>query len=114
MRTLVCENDPATAEIIRRELDRCGHEVVLARDEAESLRRIRTEWYELVYLDVTALGPAPLRALRAAPWTQDVPCIVLTANADDHAALDAYEAGADMVLTKPFNPQELVPFRRRD
>lgn len=112
MKVLVCEREPAMAHHIRRELERWGHEVVEAYDEVEALRRVRTEWFERVYLDDTAIGLAPLRALRAAPWSADVPCVVLTACPRDATVFTAYEAGADMVLTKPFNPQELQTFRR--
>ena len=113
MKVLVCELDPATAAVIRRELEAQGHEVAEAHDEAETLRRVRTEWCEMVILDGT-LGLTPLRALRAAPWTQDVFVIVLTACLTHEAICEAYREGADMVLTKPIKPHELLTFRPRD
>lgn len=114
VKILVCESDPATAELIRSELERRGHGIVVATDQKEALRLVRTEWHEFVILDGTVIGLAPLQALRDAPWTQDVPCVVLTACPDDAAIFAGYHAGADMVLTKPFNPQELATFRPRD
>ena len=114
MKILVCETVPAMRRLIRAGLERQGHEVPEAGDEDEALRRVRTEHAELVILDGAGIGLEPLRALRAAPWSADVPLIVLTACPTDEAVYEAYHEGADMVLTKPFDPQELLPFRRRD
>ena len=114
MKVLVCERDRATAELIRKQIEDRECEVDLAYDEGEALRKVRTIYTEFVILDGSGIGLAPLRALRDAPWTADVPCVVLTASAEVGDIARAYEGGADMVLTKPFNPQELVTFRRRD
>ena len=107
MKVLVCERDAEAARLIRDDLENDGHEVVEAHDEAESLRRVRTEWTQMVILDGTGIGLAPLKALREAPWTADVPAIVLTLSPEVGEIWEAYEAGADMVLSKPFDPGEL-------
>jgi DNA-binding response OmpR family regulator len=109
MKVLVCERDTATAQLIREDLERFGHEVVEAHDEAEALRRVRTEYTQWVILDATGIGLAPLRALREAPWTADVPTVVLSACPEVGEIAEAYHLGADIVLTKPFNPRELHP-----
>lgn len=114
MKVLVCEGDLGAAKLILDEMERQGYEVDLAFDEPEALRKVRTIYSEFVVLDGSGIGLAPLRALREAPWSADVPCAVLTASADVGDIVKAYEAGADMVLTKPFDPQELLAFRRRD
>lgn len=109
MKVLVCERDAATSQLIREGLESFGHEVVEAHDEAEALRRVRTEFTDFVILDGTGIGMAPLEALRAVPWTVDVPAIVLTACPEVGVIAEAYRLGADSVLTKPFNPRELHP-----
>jgi two-component system alkaline phosphatase synthesis response regulator PhoP/two-component system response regulator VicR len=38
---------------------------------------------------------------------------MLTAKAQDRDVLEGYTRGADMYLTKPFNPIELVTFAKR-
>jgi DNA-binding response OmpR family regulator len=114
MKVLVCERDPVAARSIREGLEDCGHEVVEAHDETEALRRVRTEWTQMVILDGPGIGLAPLRALRCVPWTADVPAIVLTPCPEVGEIWEAYEAGADMVLTRPLDPQELKTFCPRD
>ncbi|RYG23624.1 response regulator [bacterium] len=109
MKVLICERDAATARLIREDLERFGHEVVEAHDEREALRRVRTEFTEFVILDGTGIGMAPLRALREAPWTADVPAVVVTTCPEVGVIAEAYRLGADSVLTKPFNPRELHP-----
>jgi len=42
-----------------------------------------------------------------------LPVIMLTAKAQDRDVMEGYTRGADMYLTKPFNPIELVTFAKR-
>ncbi len=48
------------------------------------------------------------RRLRADPDTADATIVMLTAAAGDAAEREAEEAGADLFLTKPFSPLELL------
>lgn len=114
MKFLVCETDLATVQVIRAALELYGHQVDEAHDEVEALRKVRTEFTDFVILDRTGIGLAPLRTLRDAPWTAEAPVFVLTGCPEDGAIAEAYREGADMVLTKPFNPLELFPVTRRD
>jgi two-component system alkaline phosphatase synthesis response regulator PhoP/two-component system response regulator VicR len=43
----------------------------------------------------------------------DLPIIMLTAKAQDRDVLEGYQRGADLYLTKPFNPMELKQFVKR-
>jgi signal transduction histidine kinase len=49
-----------------------------------------------------------LNAIRANPQTQDLPVVVLSARASEHATLMGFEGGADDYVTKPFTVPELV------
>ena len=49
-----------------------------------------------------------LRALRAAPATQDVPVILVSARAGERETIAGLEAGADDFLIKPFSGRELM------
>ena len=53
------------------------------------------------------------KALRREPETENLPVIMLTAKAQDKDVFEGYHYGADMYLTKPFNPMELVTFVKR-
>ena len=54
-----------------------------------------------------------LKNLRREPETEALPVIMLTAKAQDKDVFEGYHYGADMYLTKPFNPIELVTFVKR-
>ena len=54
------------------------------------------------------LAQALLSRLRAQPQTADATVVMLTAAADEEAERAAEEAGADLFITKPFSPLELL------
>ena len=54
-----------------------------------------------------------LKSIRREPETEALPVIMLTAKAQDKDVFEGYHYGADMYLTKPFNPMELVTFVKR-
>ena len=65
----------------------------------------------MVVLDVSMPGMSGLdvcRMLRAAPETQDVLVIMLTAKVQERDVEGGFSAGADDYVTKPFSPRELV------
>lgn len=53
-------------------------------------------------------GPETLIQLRANPTTQHIPIIFLTAKAQAKDRRDLYAAGADGIITKPFDPTTLA------
>jgi two-component system chemotaxis response regulator CheY len=66
---------------------------------------------ELVFLDIEMPevdGLEACRRLRAAQETARATIVILTAAAGDAAERDAETAGADLFLTKPFSPLELL------
>lgn len=113
MKILVCgENEGEILEILDG-LRKLGHEEILANGELEALRRVRTEWFDCLILDWDAMDLTPLKALRGAPWSENVLALLLQSNVDDPSIFEGYHFGADMVLSKPFDPRELVTFTFR-
>ncbi|HMS54872.1 MAG TPA: response regulator [Fimbriimonadaceae bacterium] len=113
---LVCDDERHIVRLIQVNLERQGYNVVTAYDGKEGLEKIRAEKPNLVVLDVMMPymdGFEVLKNLRKEPETEMLPVIMLTAKAQDKDVFEGYHYGADMYLTKPFNPIELVTFVKR-
>ena len=68
-----------------------------------------TEWSpHLVVLDMDIEGNTILQRFAAASLSGGPPVIALTRRGDLESKLDAFEQGADDILTMPFSPKELV------
>ena len=116
LKVLVCDDERHIVRLIQVNLERQGYTVVTAFDGKEGLEKIRAEKPNLCVLDVMMPymdGFEVLKALRREPETENLPVIMLTAKAQDKDVFEGYHYGADMYLTKPFNPMELVTFVKR-
>lgn len=116
LKILVCDDERHIVRLIQVNLERQGYQVVTAFDGKEGLEKIRSEKPNLVVLDVMMPymdGFEVLKSLRREPETENLPVIMLTAKAQDKDVFEGYHYGADMYLTKPFNPMELVTFVKR-
>lgn len=116
LKVLVCDDERHIVRLIQVNLERQGYTVVTAYDGKEGLEKIRSEKPDLVVLDVMMPymdGFEVLKNLRKEPETESIPVIMLTAKAQDKDVFEGYHYGADMYLTKPFNPIELVTFVKR-
>ena len=91
--------------------DVAGFELTEAADGLEAIAVASRDRPELVLLDIDMPrmdGLETCRRLRAEPATADATVVMLTAAAGDAAERSAEEAGADLFLTKPFSPLELL------
>lgn len=116
LKILVCDDERHIVRLIQVNLERQGWEVITAYDGKEGLEKIKAVKPDLVVLDVMMPymdGFEVLKSLRREPDFQDLPVIMLTAKAQDKDVFEGYHYGADMYLTKPFNPMELVTFVKR-
>lgn len=109
-RVLVADDDNVVRDMLRRYLERDGHDVSTARDGNEALRLLETERIDLAILDVMMPGPDGLaicRTLRERSGFQ-VPVILLTALTEEADRIAGLEVGADDYVSKPFSPRELT------
>ncbi|HZO31447.1 MAG TPA: response regulator, partial [Chloroflexota bacterium] len=84
-RALIVDDDPTGARLVRKYLQRSGHDVVIRSDGRAGLERALSDPPDLVILDVMLPGMGGLevcRALRAAEATRDLPVIFLSARSD--------------------------------
>lgn len=116
LKILVCDDERHIVRLIQVNLERHGYEVVTAYDGKEGLEKAKAEKPDLMVLDVMMPymdGFEVLKTLKREPDTENLPVIMLTAKAQDKDVFEGYHYGADMYLTKPFNPMELISFVKR-
>ncbi len=109
MKILVIEDDPTVGQYVKRGLEEQRWGVDLVTDGEEGERRTATEEYDLVVLDMRLPGRSGmevLRAIRARGFER--PVLVLTAQDAVDAKVEAFRAGADDYVTKPFAFEELL------
>jgi CheY-like chemotaxis protein len=109
---LVVDDDPFIRKLIATTLqDVAAIDLHEAGDGLEAIAVARARRPTLVFLDVDmpALdGIAACRRLREDPLTRATTIVMLTAAHGDNVERRAEEAGADLFLTKPFSPLDLL------
>lgn len=110
-RILLVEDNEMNRDMLSRRLQRKGYEVEMAVDGKQGVEMARTGGYDLVLMDMSLPevdGWEATRQLRAAPETEHVPIIALTAHAMAGDREKALEAGCDDYDTKPIELPRLL------
>jgi two-component system chemotaxis response regulator CheY len=109
---LVVDDDPFIRKLIATTLeDVVEFELHEAADGLEAIEIAQRERPALVFLDVDMPrlnGIEACRRLREDEATRAATIVMLTAAHGDNVERRAEEAGADLFLTKPFSPLELL------
>jgi CheY-like chemotaxis protein len=108
---LVIDDGPDNRMLLRALLERGGYRPVLADSGIAGLACLDRETPALVLLDYMMpdmTGPEVARRIRARPGGAAIPIVLLTASADEAHVEEAYRAGADDYLSKPFDRKVLM------
>jgi two-component system chemotaxis response regulator CheY len=111
MRVLIVEDDPMSALVLRRTLETMGHETIAAADGFEAWELIQSDDIRLVISDWMMPrmdGLELCRRLRARTDRAYSYVIVVTAKQQRKDRIEALRAGADDLLSKPFDQGELL------
>ncbi len=110
-RVLVIDDDPGILKLVDRTLGTRGYEVFTAANGLEGLNRVQATKPDIVILDKVMPdidGFEVARRLRREPDFAHIPIVILTGASQLGDKLDAFNAGADDYLTKPFEVDELA------
>jgi two-component system, cell cycle response regulator DivK len=111
-RILVVEDDEMNRDSLTRLLRRRGYELLTARDGVEGVMVGQSEMPDLILMDMSLPvldGWEATRRLKAAPKTQAIPIIALTAHAMAADRDKALAAGCDDYDSKPIELKRLLP-----
>lgn len=108
---LLVEDNEENRDMLSRRLTRRGYEVVIAVDGGQGVILAEAEAPNLILMDMSLPvldGWEATRQLKAAPATQAIPIIALTAHAMVGDRQKALAAGCDDYDTKPIDLQRLL------
>ena len=110
-RILVIDDDPCLRQILRRHLDRLGHEAVTAENGLTGMKMFENDSFDLVITDIIMPEQEGLETISQLKGKDAQAGIVVMSGggsieADDYLKL-ALALGADAALAKPFNLSEL-------
>jgi signal transduction histidine kinase/ActR/RegA family two-component response regulator len=114
LRILLAEDHPANRKVVELVLAPLGVELVMVEHGRAALEALATSRFDLVLMDMQMPvmdGLDATRALRARETQLGLartPVIMLTANAMAEHRRWSGEAGADLHVSKPFTPSQLV------
>ena len=105
---LLVEDDETLAITVRYNLQRHGFPVTLAEDGLQGVRTARFQKPSLIVLDLMLPKIDGIEVCRLLRTWSSAPILVLTALDDERKVIEAFEAGADDYVTKPFRMSELI------
>jgi DNA-binding response OmpR family regulator len=108
LRILVIDDEPAMIGAVAALVGSVGHRVSAAYDGHEALRRYDAESPDLVILDLAMPGLDGVAVCREIRRRGPTPIIILSGEGQEHAKVEALDAGADDYVTKPFGKDELL------
>ncbi|MGM3308326.1 response regulator transcription factor [Anabaena sp. WFMT] len=111
---LIVDDEPNIVILLEQaleELEDEGVELLTARNGEEALETIKTEKPNLVFLDVMMPKMSGLEVCQIVKHElqmTDIYIVMLTAKGQEFDKQKGIDVGADLYLTKPFRPKEVL------
>ena len=107
-RILLVDDERQITRVLTRGLTAKGYDVHVAVDGEVALQTFN-DWHpDLVVTDLSMPNMDGLQLCRRLRAFSEVPIIVLSVKGEEHAKVEALDAGADDYVTKPFGIEELL------
>ncbi len=110
-RILLVDDSATVCRMVDLLLRKCGFEHIDAvNDGPTALERLRTTPYDIIFCDwemEPMNGLSVLRHVRNSPAIAAVPFILMSAKKEPHWVLQAAQAGANCLISKPFDADTL-------
>lgn len=108
---LLIEDNEQNRDALSRRLQRRGYDIILAADGREGVAKAQAELPDLILMDLNLPdvdGWEATRLLKAAPETQAIPIMAMTAHAIAGDQERALQAGCDDYHSKPVDFPRLL------
>jgi CheY-like chemotaxis protein len=108
LRVLVVDDEEDILETIQDRLEAYEFSVETAGTGLEALKRLSTERFDGVFLDIKMPGMSGIEVLeKIRKGGLEIPVIILTSSIGQDLAAEALTKGANAVILKPFEWEEL-------
>jgi CheY-like chemotaxis protein len=110
-RVLFIDDDPLIGKLVRDLLEEEGFQVTVATSGQEGLDLARSHPPEVFLLDIMMPGMDGFEvceAIRRDHALRSIPVVMLTAMESQKLNEQAFAAGAELCMTKPFSPKRLL------
>ncbi len=109
MKLLIVDDESEIRHVLRLLLKDRAQQILEAHDGAHAIELLRsTEDIDLIIMDVMMPGINGIEATRTIRTFSDAPVLFLSADSMEKSKMEAYAAGGDDYLVKPFSPREVL------
>ncbi len=109
MKLLIVDDESEIRHVLRLLLQSRAQEILEAPDGAHAIEAVRnTEGIDLIIMDVMMPGINGIEATRTIRTFSDAPVLFLSADSMEKSKVEAYAAGGDDYLVKPFSAREVL------
>jgi DNA-binding response OmpR family regulator len=108
---LIADDNENIREALTYLLEDEGYKLLLAKDGADALRKVRELRPDILFLDIMmpeVNGYDVCRAIKSDPELRGIYVIMLTAKGQVAEQERGKEVGADEYIVKPFSPMEIL------
>lgn len=108
---LVVDDAPKNIQVVANLLGDTDYDISYATNGRRALELVEEDRFDLVLLDVMMpemSGYEVCRTIKKDSFCDDLPVIFITAKTDEESLIEAFDAGAQDYVTKPFNAAELM------
>jgi CheY-like chemotaxis protein len=109
-RVLLVEDNPATVDVIQKELELLGYDSVVAKDGKEAVEMAGSEDPDIIVMDISLPKVDGIEAttmIRNNPKTRSIPILAATARALPGDREKCLKGGCDDYIAKPFTHRQL-------
>ena len=108
---LIADDSDTDLAYLLEVLSDLPHQITCARDGVEVEEKVKNDSFDLFILDVVMPGKNGFqvcRGLKKNPATAKVPVILTTSKSADSDKFWGQKQGAEVYLTKPYTPEQLL------
>ncbi len=111
IKILVADDTKVNRDLLIQILNTYNLKTYEAKDGLEVLQICKEETFDLIFMDIlmpNLNGLDTIKKLREDNYYKDIPIIAISANVFEDDKQKAYQAGAKMFITKPFEENQII------